>query len=46
MIVAFHETDSGYVWWDEALLFALPIVLAVALVLWIARRARSRGEDD
>ncbi len=46
MIIAFHETESGYVWWDEALRFAIPIIVAVALVLWMARRARSDGEDD
>lgn len=42
-----HETDSGYVWWDEALMFAIPVVVAVLVVLWLARRSRSRvGEDD
>ena len=45
MLVFFHETESGYVWWDEALLFLVPIVLAVALVWWAARRGRSQDDD-
>jgi len=41
-----HETESGFVWWDEALMFALPIVLAVLAVLWIARRSGADQSDD
>lgn len=41
-----HETDGGFVWWDEALLFALPVIVAILAVLWIARRARSSESED
>jgi len=41
-----HETGSGFVWWDEALMFAIPIVLAVLAVLWIARRSGADQSDD
>lgn len=39
-----HEAESGFLWWDEALMFAIPIVVGVLAVLWIARR--SNGSDD
>lgn len=45
LIIA-HETESGFVWWDEALMFALPIALAVLGVLWLARRSRADHADD
>ena len=46
LIIA-HETEGGYVWWDEALYLIVPIVIAVAIVLWLARRSSSdRDEDD
>jgi hypothetical protein len=41
-----HETESGFVWWDEALMFAIPVVLAVLAVLWIARRSGADQNDD
>ncbi len=47
MALMLHETDSGFVWWDEALIFAVPIVIAVATVLWLARRSRvDQSEED
>jgi hypothetical protein len=41
-----HETESGLVWWDEALLFAIPVTLGVLAVLWIARRSGADQGDD
>ena len=41
-----HETESGFVWWDEALMFAVPIVVAILIVVWIARRGSGRREDE
>jgi hypothetical protein len=41
-----HETESGFVWWDEALMFAVPIAAAVLLVVWIARRRSDRSDED
>ena len=40
-----HETESGFVWWDEALMFALPVVVVILIVLRLARRP-NRSEDD
>lgn len=45
LIVA-HETDGGYVWWDEALMFLLPIALGILAVVLIARRGRDDRQDD
>lgn len=44
LIIA-HEAESGFPWWDEALMFAIPIALGVLAVLWIARRS-NRSDDD
>jgi hypothetical protein len=41
-----HEIDSGFVWWDEAVMFAVPIVLGILGVLSIARRARTEDIED
>jgi len=45
LIVA-HESENGFVWWDEALMFLLPIALGVMGVLLIARRARSKSDQE
>jgi hypothetical protein len=41
-----HESGGGYVWWDEALYLILPVVIAVAVVLWLRRRSASDRDDD
>ena len=33
-------------WWDEVLLFAVPIVIAVLVVGWIALRSRAGSSDE
>lgn len=45
LIVA-HETEGGFVWWDEALMFLLPIALAILFLVLIARRGRDDRPDD
>jgi hypothetical protein len=40
-----HEAEGGFLWWDVALMFAIPIVLGVLVVLWITRRS-NRSDDE
>ena len=41
-----HETASGFAWWDEALMVAIPVAVAVLVVWWIARRGRVGSTDE
>ena len=41
-----HESARGFAWWDEALMVAIPIAVAVLVVLWIARRGRAGSTDE
>jgi hypothetical protein len=34
-------------WWDELIIFAVPVLVAILVVVWIAGRSGSkRAEDD
>ena len=44
--ISAHEAESGFVWWDEALLFAVSIVLGILGVMLIARRSRADDIED